>query len=509
MDKRNPNLALDYSWSRHLALALVRDTDLADELAQEAWLVAARRSGGVGPHFRPWLGGVLRNLRRMHFRTQTRRKRREQAAFSLATELGGVEALEDDSLHKKLLAELLADLEEPYRQTVYDRFYKGLSSADIARRDGLPEGTVRRRLKEGLDRLRAGLEERTGDARSFCLALLGPVASAPNPAPIAKLATVRFALGVIACSSLLGTVAAISSLRAIGKSEGSSPAVLPQVMSADALGMVQAALPSEPPSPEPAPVRAPKGRRHAIERLEAFPPNAVERAESPRPSEKRVKLAPSAPEPVSPEGEVSKETAKPIMPERKRITIAVAKGDHFELTALGVSKSVRVTSGDLLGPGFFVLGRFADGLRGRVGGHPVELNLSGNRVSGLDNGNQVNFTVEPTGEILHIKGAVHGRPTDFRIGAESIAGRVAGCRLELWAKGDEYEGSLCEGYLRLRIPTAALRLSLAEFAATLAELFAHPNLGGRDKCEREEGGTVEPGADAHRVKCCLAVCART
>ena len=52
------------------------------------------------------------------------------------------------------------ELEEPYRTTVMLRYFGDLSSAEIARRQGIPEGTVRSRLKRALDRLRRDLDER-------------------------------------------------------------------------------------------------------------------------------------------------------------------------------------------------------------------------------------------------------------------------------------------------------------------------------------------------------------
>ena len=54
-------------WIRRMARSLVADSHLADDLAQEAWLAALKRPDAARA-VRPWIGGILRNLRRSHGR---------------------------------------------------------------------------------------------------------------------------------------------------------------------------------------------------------------------------------------------------------------------------------------------------------------------------------------------------------------------------------------------------------------------------------------------------------
>ncbi len=91
----------------------------------------------------------------------------------------------------------LRALEEPYRTTVLQRFHEGLSAAEIARREGLPEGTVRWRTKQGLDRLRARLEQAYGGSHAL-VAVLGELARGPSAAPAAATA------GTIVTGTLMG-----------------------------------------------------------------------------------------------------------------------------------------------------------------------------------------------------------------------------------------------------------------------------------------------------------------
>src|SRR4051812_41617782 len=68
------------TWARRLARHLVRREDEADDLLQEAWLVAAAK---VPPDQRPsrgWLAGVLRMLGMRQARAVGRRRQREAEA---------------------------------------------------------------------------------------------------------------------------------------------------------------------------------------------------------------------------------------------------------------------------------------------------------------------------------------------------------------------------------------------------------------------------------------------
>ena len=56
-----------------------------------------------------------------------------------------------------MLAEALAGLREPFRATVILRYYEGLNATEIAERLGENSGTIRQRLKRGLEELREDL----------------------------------------------------------------------------------------------------------------------------------------------------------------------------------------------------------------------------------------------------------------------------------------------------------------------------------------------------------------
>jgi RNA polymerase sigma-70 factor (ECF subfamily) len=166
------------TWVRRLAGSLVRDDALADDLTQEAWLAAMRHPPDKGRPLRPWLAQVLRNLVRMRFRGDRRRQGREQStsAAQSSDSLASPEQLLSRVEMQRALSSLVVGLEEPFRSTILLRYYEGLDASDIAERQGVPPGTVRWRVKTGLDRLRAALDRKHGGDRRAWLPAVAPLA---------------------------------------------------------------------------------------------------------------------------------------------------------------------------------------------------------------------------------------------------------------------------------------------------------------------------------------------
>ncbi|HNN94882.1 MAG TPA: sigma-70 family RNA polymerase sigma factor [Pseudomonadota bacterium] len=172
-------------WVRRLAGSLVRNDALADDLTQETWAAALAHPPTAGLPVRPWLSQVMRNLVRMRFRSDRRRQGRETAAGEAALGAGGhldsPEQLAARVSVQRLLSEHVLSLPEPFRSTLILRFYEGLSASEIAKRQAVPAGTVRWRLKSGLDRLRETLDEMHGGNRQAWWSLVAPLSIAPRP----------------------------------------------------------------------------------------------------------------------------------------------------------------------------------------------------------------------------------------------------------------------------------------------------------------------------------------
>jgi RNA polymerase sigma factor (sigma-70 family) len=173
-----PELMTHAGWLRRLAVSLVRDGDVADDIVQSTLVTAWSQPPGTDRDVRPWLAEVARNQAHDHRRGEGRRRVREEVATS-DPGLSAPEAprspeqlIGDLEIHRSV-AEVVTALDPIYRDTLVLHYYEGISAADIARDLGIPAGTVRWRLKEGIDRVRAELDRRhEGDRQRWRRALL-------------------------------------------------------------------------------------------------------------------------------------------------------------------------------------------------------------------------------------------------------------------------------------------------------------------------------------------------
>jgi RNA polymerase sigma factor (sigma-70 family) len=171
-----------------LARSLVLGDADAEDLVQDTAIAAMQHPPEEDRPVRPWLATVLRNRWRMDRRGRARRHAREAAvgleladAQAAAREAAAAPDAIDRARTLERLASALVALDEPYRDVVVRRYLDGQSAAQIARDLGVPAGTVRWRLKEGLDRLRAALDRSTP---RWQRALMPPLAAVKGAAVV-------------------------------------------------------------------------------------------------------------------------------------------------------------------------------------------------------------------------------------------------------------------------------------------------------------------------------------
>jgi len=189
---------------RRLAHVLISDAHAAEDLAQEAMLELLRSrvspSGIQNPA--AWMRGLLRNLRLERARSEGRRRRREQAAARPEHVSDEQEIVERLEMFRELAAEL-EQLEEPYRTSLWRRFFEGATAEDIAAREGVTAAAVRSRWMRALAQLRERLDRRPGGRERWfpALTLLAfPIRAARESLSSAAIA---------AAAGLLATIVAV------------------------------------------------------------------------------------------------------------------------------------------------------------------------------------------------------------------------------------------------------------------------------------------------------------
>ena len=152
----------DQAFLRRLARQLVHDEHEAEDLVQSTWLAALERPPSPGG-LRAWLGRVVRNQAINRARGAANRQERERACAREPIARGDLD--ERLALQEAVLRAVRA-LPDPVRQTVVLRYSDSLGPREIARKLGLPLGTVKARLGRGLQLLREALDDRTQNNRA-------------------------------------------------------------------------------------------------------------------------------------------------------------------------------------------------------------------------------------------------------------------------------------------------------------------------------------------------------
>jgi len=142
-------LLADTNFVRRLAGALVRDPNVADDLAQEALVVALERPPRDGRNLRGWMASVVRSRAFERARQASARPCSEALAptQSPVPTPGEIVARLDTS---RQVAEAVRELEEPYRTTIFLRYVEECETRVVAERLGVPLTTVKTRLRPRL-----------------------------------------------------------------------------------------------------------------------------------------------------------------------------------------------------------------------------------------------------------------------------------------------------------------------------------------------------------------------
>jgi RNA polymerase sigma-70 factor (ECF subfamily) len=144
---------------RRFAYFLMRGSERADDIAQEALVRAVKHIGGLRPdsNLRAWLFTIARNVAR----NEARRQRR--SPVDPHTNLDDIHPAQaqtqEAAIEMRELQEAVLRLPPAFRQTLFLCAIEGLSYEDAAQVLGVPIGTIRSRLaraRRALEREMAG-----------------------------------------------------------------------------------------------------------------------------------------------------------------------------------------------------------------------------------------------------------------------------------------------------------------------------------------------------------------
>lgn len=217
-DDRVRALMGETGWLRRLAQSMVKDPDAADDLAQDAWIIATQKAPTDGRPLRPWLARVLLNLVRMRSRGDKRRTAREERSGEAERGEATPEQLYERVEMQRMLADAVLALSPIYRDVVLLHYVDGLTSIEIGARFGISEGTVRWRLKAAISQMREALDQKQKGNRALWLA---PMLRFARPDSPAVKSGAGFAAAILLAALLVGGIAALLGTR--GESSTTSP----------------------------------------------------------------------------------------------------------------------------------------------------------------------------------------------------------------------------------------------------------------------------------------------
>lgn len=159
---------------RAVARGIVKDEQLSEDVVQQVLVRALLAPPATGGALRTWLARVTQRVALNTARGEDRRKQRELACAR--AEAVDEEAELELAVQRRIL-EAVDALREPYRATIYLRYYRGATPTEIARELELPLKTVEARLTRAHRILRERLGRTLRSERDVLAAFVVPAAT--------------------------------------------------------------------------------------------------------------------------------------------------------------------------------------------------------------------------------------------------------------------------------------------------------------------------------------------
>ncbi|HWN94151.1 MAG TPA: sigma-70 family RNA polymerase sigma factor [Methylomirabilota bacterium] len=148
------HLGVVYSAARRM----VRDSHLAEEVAQSVFTTLAQKAESIRPPqvLGGWLYNTTRHLAMHAVRTEVRRREREQTAYAMQA----LDLPSDDPGIAEHLEPAMAELDAEDRDALVLRFLANRGLREVGAELGVSEEAARKRVSRALERLRTVLETR-------------------------------------------------------------------------------------------------------------------------------------------------------------------------------------------------------------------------------------------------------------------------------------------------------------------------------------------------------------
>lgn len=150
------------AWS--LAYRLLGERGAAEDLVQEAflavWNQAARYTSSKGS-VRTWILAILHNRAVDRLRQGAANKRRQEALEHVAAIAPDAPDAADEAMERLAVAEIndaLGDVPDDQLQVIRLAYYGGYTHHEIAEMLSMPLGTVKSRMRLGLERMRRNID---------------------------------------------------------------------------------------------------------------------------------------------------------------------------------------------------------------------------------------------------------------------------------------------------------------------------------------------------------------
>ena len=141
-----------------LALRVLREPGLAEEVTQDIFVKVWRQPDRWNPalgHFSSWLLTITRNAAIDRLRSEQRQPAQRFRSVDFSDETtADLASAEAEWLDGQLLRRLLAQLPAEQRILIELAYFMGFTHSELAERMQLPLGTVKTRIRSGLQKLR-------------------------------------------------------------------------------------------------------------------------------------------------------------------------------------------------------------------------------------------------------------------------------------------------------------------------------------------------------------------